>query len=182
MDRNTKLITPIAIESINGILFISLNESGGKRSILIEIGDVEATNIFMAMNSDIFISEVLDTHDLLIESLTRFNIEIVSGIITDSDGDYWEGSLELVNLNTQETTYIDCRPTDIIVILLKLGLPIYIYESLLESYKIDEKKRIQTNNENSIEKLEALLNKYVSEEDYEKAEIVKTIILKRKGM
>lgn len=182
MNRDTKIIIPQAIESINGILFISLKEEKKERSILLEIGDVEATNIFLGMNSDLFITEVLDTHDLLIESLTRFNIEIISGILTDSDGDYWEGSLELMNLDTQESTYIDCRPTDIIVILLKLGLPIYIYETLLESYKIDEKMRVETHNENSIEKLETMLNKYIVEEDYEKAEVVKTMIQKRKGM
>jgi bifunctional DNase/RNase len=181
VNRDTKIVVPNLIESIAGILYLELQEYQNERTILIEIGDIEATNLFLAMNSETFISNVLDTHDLYIESLTAFGIEIVGGILTYSNGDVWEGSLELLNLNTNETVYIDCRPTDIFTILLKLGLPIHIYEDLLETYQIDEKERQEKNIADSIEHLENMLAKYVEEEDYEKAEIIKIMINKRKG-
>lgn len=181
MNRDVKILIPQMIESLNGILFLSLKEHKKKRIVLIEIGDVEATNIFIQMNNKLFISEIIDTHDLLVESLTRFDIEIISGVLIDSDGDYWEGSLELLNHNTQESTYIECRATDMILILLKLGLPIYIYEELLEKYQSTEDYK-NNSNEHSIESLEILLNKYITSEDYEKAELVKTMIQQKKEL
>jgi bifunctional DNase/RNase len=154
-----------------------LSEENGKKDIYIEIGDCEATNIFLNMNSDIFVQNRPDTYDTMISSLECFNIKIVSGLIIDRIQDLWISQLELFNIETKTTTYLDCRPSDLINLSLKLGISIFIYDKILYSKylnKYDKSLNIKKNY--SLNKLKELLEDSILKEEYEKSAKLKKLI------
>jgi len=160
--------------------------------IQIVIGDIEATNLMYAAENDIFDFISNDTFDLYIESLDKFNIRVSGVVIINEEKGVWKSQIELINLLTNETTYIDSRTTDAVILALKEDLPIMIREDLL----IQHSKKYKNSNEDTdldfLEKkqnkfvsksqeLHQLLQKYIEDENYEEASKIKKEIDKIKG-
>ena len=160
--------------------------------IQIVIGDIEAINLMYAAENDIFDFISNDTFDLYIESLDKFNIRVSGVVIINEEKGVWKSQIELINLLTNETTYIDSRTTDAVILALKEDLPIMIREDLL----IQHSKKYKNSNEDTdldfLEKkqnkfvsksqeLHQLLQKYIEDENYEEASKIKKEIDKIKG-
>lgn len=180
LEKNIIELNPVFILESEGTFFVCLEEFETQKEILIEIGDAEATNLFLNMNYDLFPTERPDTYDLMINSLLKFGIQITECIVIDYDDDTWFGQIELINLETKEVSYLDARPSDLLNICLKLDIPFLIYEDLLYKKNDSKLKEISKPIDYSIIKLEELLNEYVLQEEYEKASEVKKLIEEKK--
>ena len=178
-------IIPIDITRTKNTYQLYMDTKNLDNPIHITVGDTEATNIFLNMNTNIFEFDRLDTHGLMIKSLEVYDVKIVGIIITDQDSDKWLTQIELINMNTQESTFIDTRPSDAICIALKLNLPINIYQTLLNKKNINYTAEPNILNEYykndnlnllTIEQLLNLIDKYVLREDYETAKKIQDLI------
>lgn len=160
--------------------------------IQIVIGDIEATNLMYAAENDIFDFISNDTFDLYIESLDKFNIRVSGIVILNEERGVWKSQIELINLLTNETTYIDSRTTDAVILALKEDLPIMICEDLLiqhskkyneseENTNLDFLSKKQTKFTTKSQDLHQLLQKYIEDENYEEAAKIKKEIDKIKG-
>lgn len=160
------------------------------------IGDIEATNIIYAAENDIFDFIENDTHDFILESLDQFNIRIAGILIVDEHQGKWQAQIELINLSDNSKTYIECRPTDALILSLKENIPLMIKKDLLHKKNSNNVKNIDVkdsidfdNDENlmqsfdkiNVSKLEERLDQYVKEEKYEEAAKIKIQIDKIKG-
>lgn len=198
-DDSTIEIIPIEIYPTLNIykLFLANKDIDKKDEIYIEIGDVEASNLYFNMNTDLFQFNRPDTHDLMIKGLESFNIKISSILITDYVDNVWYSEIELINTETKETTYIESKPSDSIVIALKLDIPINIYTSVIKKFNTQFKNKPNIKSATTgiakeiykkeslnllpINKLEIIMNDFVNKEDYESAKKVKDIIENKKG-
>lgn len=186
IQKNTILVKPEIILDDQGSYFIFLSpiEENDKRDFHIEIGDPEATNIFLSMNNDLFKLDRPDSHDLFISTLDIFSIKITAAIISDRTGSRWFSMLEVNNTQTKESTYIDCRPSDAIILCEKLGVDLYIYEDILNEFikdmtsanKAKQKQTVKKQNDVGISKMNTLLETLIQNEEYEKAADLQKII------
>lgn len=162
-------------------------------TIQINIGDVEATSLYLNLNMDLFPSLTPDTHDLMIDSLQAFDIKISGILLTDVVDDIWQSEIELINTETGDKTYVEARSTDSIIIAIKLGLPINIYKSVIKKHKNIDEEPLNTSGvvkevfkkENlkllPLDRLEILMDSYVKKEDYESAQKIQDIIKNKRG-
>lgn len=175
-------------------LFEADTDTEIEKLIQIKIGDIEATNIMLAAEQDIFDFLPTDTFDLFIESLNKFNIRICGIVILQEENGIWKSQIELINTITNETTYIECRTTDAIILSFKEDLPIMIDKKLMEKHQKKYKDILKDYNESSEnienieniknsspDNLEKLLQKHIKNENYEEAAKLKKIIDKIKG-
>lgn len=193
--HNDKIIEVIPVDIIPTPtiyqLYLTDKEFNEKIDFTIDVGDAEATNLFFNMNSALFDFTRPDTHDLMITSLQSFDVRITGIIITDRVNDTWYSQIELINTSTNEETYIDARPSDAIIIALKLNIPINIYQHLVgkksnpeplpvKGFVKDYYKR-ETLSLLPKTKLQNLIDRYVEKEDYENAQKIKDILDNKKS-
>jgi bifunctional DNase/RNase len=170
---------------------VVLGESQGNRRLPIVIGGFEAQAIAVAME-DMIPSRPL-THDLFKNTLDTFDIEIREVVINNLlDGVF---HAQLVCERNGEVYEIDSRTSDAIAMAVRCNCPIYTYEFILEAAgvaveeteaeqseeKTQKKKRTRAKSfkELSLDDLNALLEKVISEEDYEKAAKIRDEIARR---
>jgi bifunctional DNase/RNase len=171
---------------------VVLGESNGNRRLPIVIGGFEAQAIAVAME-DMIPSRPL-THDLFKNSLDTFDIEIREVIINNLlDGVF---HAQLVCERNGEVYEIDSRTSDAIAMAVRCSCPIYTFEFILEAAgvavedqeseateekPVQKKKRTKAKSfkELSVEDLNALLEKVIMEEDYEKAAKIRDEIARR---
>ncbi|HLF64113.1 MAG TPA: bifunctional nuclease domain-containing protein [Saprospiraceae bacterium] len=171
---------------------VVLGETHGNRRLPIVIGGFEAQAIAVAME-DMIPSRPL-THDLFKNALDTFDIEIREVIINNLlDGVF---HAQLVCERNGEVYEIDSRTSDAIAMAVRCNCPIFTYEFILEAAGVaveesetegteektgQKKKRSKPKSfkELSMEDLNALLEKVILEEDYEKAAKIRDEIARR---
>ena len=190
-------------ETQTGAYALILNEEKGERKLPIIIGGFEAQSIAIALEQEVKPSRPL-THDLFKSFGERFNIYVKQVIIHKLVDGIFFSSLICERDKIEEI--IDARTSDAIALALRFAAPIYAYDSILKkagftaaisenSKKLSEDKWIQNfvkeqSNRNedigdlkklSVSKLKSLLTKLVSQENYEKAAMVRDELSKRKN-
>ena len=190
-------------ETQTGAYALILNEKKGERKLPIIIGGFEAQSIAIALEQEVKPSRPL-THDLFKSFGERFNIYVKQVIIHKLVDGIFYSSLICERDKIEEI--IDARTSDAIALALRFDAPIYVYDSILKKAsftatisenpkKLSEDKWIQNfvaeqtgKNEDigdlkklSLSKLKALLAKFVSQENYEKAAKVRDELSKRKS-
>ena len=177
---------------------VILGETHGRRRLPVVIGGFEAQAIAVAMENMVPTRPL--THDLFKNTLESFNIEIKEVIINNLlDGVF---HARLICLQDGEEIEIDSRTSDAIAMAVRFGCPIFTYEFILEQAGVvleeeaeegesnpsSRKKRQRRKpaktppySEQSEDELNALLDKVIGEEDYEKAAEIRDELNRRKG-
>ena len=191
-------------ETQTGAYALILNEEKGERKLPIIIGGFEAQSIAIALENDVKPTRPL-THDLFKSFGERFEIYVKQVIIHKLVDGVFYASLICERDKIEEI--IDARTSDAIALALRYNAPIFAYDSILKkagfSAKISENldksteddkwidnfvsDKTNKNDHNydlkklSINKLRSLLSKLVSQENYEKAALIRDEISKRKS-
>jgi bifunctional DNase/RNase len=172
---------------------VVLEEVEGIRKLPIVIGQAEAQAIAVALEK-IKPPRPL-THDLMRNLIIAFDIKLVEVIIYNvKNGVFYS---KLICSNDQDTIEIDSRTSDAIALAIRLGSPIYTYESIMSNIGMmleggekesgNEKEEVEEYAETdydlksmSIEELQGLLNNVLEQEDYIKAIAIRDEIDRRK--
>lgn len=182
-------ITYNQIES--GVYALILEDPVSKRRLPIVIGYPEAQSIECNLQK-VRTPRPL-THDLLANLLTKLNARLIRVDIKKLMSGPYAGILTVETL-LGERLEVDARSSDAIALAIRVGAPIFAEKSLLdkegytpnvETQKADIRKSISftgskiVSEPRSIEQLKELLEKYVAEENYEKAAEIKKELEKR---
>jgi len=187
----------------SGAYALILSEVDGERKLPIVIGAFEAQSIAIALEKDIRPPRPL-THDLFKNFSDRFDIVVKQVIIHKLVDGVFYASL-ICGRDTKEEV-IDARTSDAIALALRFSAPIFTYKNILEKagiiLKINpedpeksddtlvfEEASMDTSSEDlekedsyknlSLAELEDLLQKAVSDENYEVAAKIRDEISKR---
>lgn len=190
-------ITYNQIES--GMYALVLEEIGGNRRFPIIVGYTEAQSIECIMQNistprpltHAFVSKILDSFDIRIRHVLIK--QQPNGIYTSDVTFYQQDNVQV----------LDARASDAIALALRSGAPIFISQDLLHKVGIDRDSLSPRRNPQSIpvrqaiarvsrtaespyenvtdEKLQKMMEKAVAEEDYEKADSIKSEIMRRNG-
>lgn len=170
---------------------VILGEVNGERKLPVVIGGFEAQAIAVAMEK--MIPNRPLTHDLFKNTLDNFGIELREVIINNLlDGIFyaqlicWDGSREVI---------IDSRTSDSIAMAVRFNCPIFTMENIMEEAGMlldpeEEKKitmdraskkvtKVKAFSDYSVDELNEMLEKVLSEEDYEQAAKIRDEINKR---
>lgn len=177
---------------------VVLGEKEGSRRLPIVIGSFEAQAIAVAMER--MTPNRPLTHDLFKNTLETFNVELKEVVINNLlDGIFYA---RLVCLKDGELIEVDSRTSDALAMAVRFDCPIYSYEFILDAagvvleeegteeeadggeraaeVPIQEAQKSESLEEYSIDTLQKLLNKVLSEENYERAAQIRDEINKRK--
>jgi len=171
---------------------VVMGEVEGNRRLPIVIGGFEAQAIAVAMEH-MTPSRPL-THDLLKNVLDTFDIEVTEIVISDLIEGVFHAKI-VCNQHGREFE-IDSRTSDALALAVRFSCPIYTFESILEAagVRIDEpepgeaepskdterpRRRRRGYAEYSLDDLNAMLEKVIGEEDYEKAAKIRDEIKRR---
>ena len=162
------LVSKISYYHSNKSYAVVLNEINGDRRLPIMLGSYEAQAIAIAMES-IDTQRPL-THDLLINALQGLGFSLKNVTIERCEEDIFFSIINIVSPSLIEK-HIDARPSDAIILALKLHCPIFVNELLLDNINKnqlaildDDQNIIQST---KIESLENQLQKAIDREDYE---------------
>lgn len=175
----------------SGAYALLLSEEEGKRQLPIVIGAFEAQSIAIALEKEIKPPRPL-THDLFKTFSNRFEIQISKIIIHKLvDGIFYSS---LICEKDHKEEVIDARTSDAIALALRFNAPIFTYPNILDQAGIElgtsETETTQevpkTEHEEQSEyahmtsnQLNNLLEKAVSDENYEKAARIRDELSKR---
>ena len=160
---------------------IVLGEAEGVRRLPVVIGAFEAQAIAVAMER--MTPNRPLTHDLFKNALEVFDIEIQEVVINQLiDGIFYS---QLVCMQDGRTVEIDSRTSDALAMAVRYNCPIYTYESILSqagvtleepdrsqaanTRKPSRKKKQSSLQTRSTQELEDMLERVLSNEDYEQA-------------
>ena len=162
------LVSKISYYHSNKSYVVVLNEVNGDRRLPIMLGSYEAQAIAIAMES-IDTQRPL-THDLLINALQGLGLSLKNVTIKRREEEIFFSTINIVSPSLVEKN-IDSRPSDAIILALKLHCPIFVNELLLDNINKnqlaisdDDQNIIQST---KIESLENQLQKAIDREDYE---------------
>ena len=162
------LVNKISYYHSNKSYVVILNEVNGDRRLPIMLGSYEAQAIAIAMES-IDTQRPL-THDLLINALQGLGLSLKNVTIKRREEEIFFSTINIVSPSLVEKN-IDSRPSDAIILALKLHCPIFVNELLLDNINKnqlaildDDQNIIQST---KIESLENQLQKAIDREDYE---------------
>lgn len=111
---------------------VLLGEAEGRKKFPIVIGSFEAQSIAVALEN-IKPKRPL-THDLFKNVMTTFDIELVEVVIYKFEDICFYS--KLICMKDGETVEIDSRTSDALALSLRIGCPIFIYESILENVAV----------------------------------------------
>ena len=172
---------------------VVMGEVDGNRRLPIVIGGFEAQAIAVAMEGMIPSRPL--THDLLKNILDTFEIEVTEIIINNLVEGVFHA--RIVCMQHGREYEIDSRTSDAIAMAVRYSCPIFTYDFILdaagvrieepqpgesEEVKEETKKRPRKRGyaEYSLDDLNAMLDKVIGEEDYEKAAKIRDEINRRK--
>ncbi len=177
----------------SGAYALVLAEEHGDRRIPIIIGPVEAQSIAIQLEG-LKPPRPL-THDLFKNIAQAFQVELVEVLIYKlEEGIFFS---ELICEMDGKRVAIDSRTSDAVALALRFNCPVYTSEDILEKAGIiiemtegpeddisdfvkgDSKEKAEGYDIYSIEELNEMLQKAISEEQYEKAAEIKSEISKR---
>jgi uncharacterized protein len=173
----------------SGAYALVLAETDGNRRIPIIIGAVEAQAI--AINLEGLKPPRPLTHDLFTTVLSTFNIQITEVFIHSfEEGIFYA---EMMMTSDKGNFNIDSRTSDAIALALRCNCPIYTTEEVMTQTGIiidfedtEEDKELEEEyddhsiyDEFTLEELNEMLDKAISDEEYEKASVIRDEISKR---
>lgn len=177
----------------SGAYALILGEIKGMRRLPIVIGTFEAQSIVYQMEG--IKSQRPLTHDLFLSMATAFHIKIIEVNIVKVEEGIFYG--ELVCLRKNAKIKIDSRTSDAIALALRFNCPIYANETVMKKASvildtetgkilynedIEQEAEEETDYGNlSVDELEEKLNEAISNEDYEKASVIRDEINKKKN-
>lgn len=164
---------------------VILKEIGGDRSLPIVIGDFEAQSIALGLENIQAPRPI--THDLIVKIIEIMDTSIEKIEITELKQNTFYA---IIYLSTASgiVKEIDSRPSDAIALSVRLDIPIFVNEAVLEKggYSPDQaqyypaKKKNKTPPANRLKELEKQLAKAIEEEQYELAAELKKKITELK--
>lgn len=197
MDKDYKrlLVVGITYNKVErGVYALILQELGGTRRLPIVIGMAEAQSIECKLQ-EIITPRPL-THDLIVNIMRAFGLGLNHVVVKQLDGGIFATDLHLTD--GEREVIIDSRSSDGISIALRMGVPIYAKEELLDKVgfsqqsrttegtrkaeaKISVTARDDRHGEADLDKMttEQLveeMNRSVEAEEYEKAAKIKALI------
>jgi hypothetical protein len=122
-------LSRIIIDDSKHEQLIVLKEINSQKMIPVAIGFVEAEVIRMYLNK-VKLSRPL-THDLLVSLLVSLHIKLEKLVIDELADDTFYAKLYLQE-KSGALSIIDCRPSDGIVLALRMKAPIYIEQQVLD--------------------------------------------------
>lgn len=179
-------------QSQSGAYALILGEHGGVRRLPIIIGGFEAQAIAVELEK-MKPSRPL-THDLFKNFAEHYSV-FIKEVVIDK---FMEGVFfaKLICLQGENESEIDARTSDAVALAIRFRCPIYTYENIMSEAGIvmDDKAEEMQNEEeettdtdsgteefttNTMEELEEMLQKAISNEEYEKASKIRDEITKR---
>jgi len=174
---------------------VVLGEVDGNRRLPVVIGGFEAQAIAVAMEQ--MAPNRPLTHDLFKNTLQTFDVDLKEVVINNLlDGVFYA---KLVCLKNGEEYEIDSRTSDAIAMAVRFDCPIYTFEFIMDSAGV-ELEESEAGGEGAPSKserkksgkgtdyvnmsegdLNELLNKVLSQEDYERAAKIRDELLRRKS-
>tara|TARA_B100000929_G_scaffold97277_1_gene76324 strand:+ start:151 stop:723 length:573 start_codon:yes stop_codon:yes gene_type:complete len=147
---------------------------GGERKLPVIVGSFEAQAIALAM-------EKVDTprpmtHDLLTTILEEMEVDVKAVVVTHlSDGTFFAGIR--IDLDGDDETEVDSRPSDAIAVALRLGAPIFVDDSVMKEAGVEDEEQssvsfeelVHSHDNNRRKILEEKLQEAVEDEEYEQA-------------
>ncbi len=118
----------------SGMYILLLKEIDGTQTLPIWIGKPEADSIALALGRVITPRPL--THDLLKNILSTLDVAVSRVVVTDIIDNTYYASLYL-NEGGKEIP-VDSRPSDAVAIALRLHVPIFVEDDILEKRHTDE--------------------------------------------
>ncbi len=131
------VVNSVGIDSVSGAPVVLLQERGGKRSLPIWIGPLEAQSI--AMQIDGVAAPRPLTHDLLKSIIDGVGAELNRVLISELQGGSYHARIFL-SAGGKDFD-IDSRPSDAIALALRFKRPIWIVPALLSDSSTTELRR-----------------------------------------
>lgn len=124
-------MTPVSIYNLvidtqNNQYIVILEETEGPRMLLIWIGAAEAKTIALGVQNIKFERPL--THDLLLNILDFFDIEILRIVIEDIKENTYYAYIEMMQFGKR--VKIDSRPSDAIALAVTKEIPIFVNEEV----------------------------------------------------
>lgn len=168
-----------------------LAEENGPMRLLIVIGHAEAQSIAIKLENIHLALPI--THDLFCNFAKAFGIIMTEAYIYKYEDGYFVSEIRF-NDGEREIT-MDARASDAVALALRNNAPIYTSRQLLDALGTtledadtprdgDDQKPDAENastEDMSVEQLRELMDKYISEENYEEASRIKEIIKKKEN-
>ena len=164
----------------SGAYALILAEKGeGGRKLPVVIGGAEAQSIAVAMEKSVAPPRPL-THDTWMNMLKEINVKIEKVVIHRLVNGVFFASIYSMDENGKQLIF-DSRPSDAVALAVRVECPIYALASLLEQAGItpqeeqeadgttEIEEELDTQEEQTREELEQLLEEAVENEDYELA-------------
>lgn len=152
-----------------------LGEETGTRRVTIIIGPMEAESIALQLQG-IRPPRPL-THDLLINFMQSFNIQILEVNIQRFDNGIFYSELLLVG--NEKTVTVDARTSDAIALAVRVGCPVFMNKAVFDELAIEieeptsesktEENLEVEDEEPTLEELQEQLKQAVDNEQYEEA-------------
>lgn len=180
-----------------GLYALILQELGGTRRLPIIIGMSEAQSIECKLQ-EIVTPRPL-THDLMVNIMRAFGLGLDKVVVKQLDGGIFATDLYLTD--GQREIIVDSRSSDGISIALRMGVPIFTTEELLDKVAMTRPNReadtangavseVAKNVKDkmgdagldtlTIDELQALMDSCVENEEYEAAARIKTVLDRKK--
>ena len=161
-----------------------LEEVGGEeRKLALIIGAVEAQGIKMAERH--YMPPRPFTHDLLLNVMAVGRLQCLKGVIYQVKNGIYSTYLYIRRADG-EVDVVDARTSDAIVLSLRAGFPLYVYEDILEKEHLrnissDGSSYTMSINSVDIDMLKRAMDEAVQCEDYERASQLRDEIRKREN-
>ncbi len=144
-------------------------------AVPIFIGQLETQSILIGLGH-VEVPRPL-THDLFLSTIKALGAQLVRIEINDlRDGTFYA---RLILARGDETLVVDARPSDAIAAAVRAGCPVFIAEAIVEEAGISvnlvsESARLEASgSEDEKERLRKELEEAISEEDYERAALIR---------
>lgn len=162
-----------------GAYALILNEVDGERTLPVIIGASEAQAIALELRG-INPPRPL-THALFASVLEALGVRLLRVLIYKAEGGIFYAYLYLSSGGV--ILRVDSRTSDAVALALRMQVPIYIYEDVLNAACIptdDSDRQANRPEEDSMQALEAALQRAIEKEDYEQAAQLRDQINQRK--
>jgi len=125
------------------------------------------------------------THDLILNFAAAMNVNFEKIEISRLENETYFADLHY--RYGEEAKVIDCRPSDALSLMVRQGIPLYIESNIIETAGIEVEMiehqgeiepLLEGKEQNQHEMLEAKLKRYVAEERYEEAAVIRDLLNK----
>ena len=138
MDIQTVVVGGMQMSSL---IVLKTSDIHGKEIHLpIRIGPVEAAAITTGIENHTHPRPF--THDLLSSVIDTLGARLVSVSIVDVRGTTFYATLQLVRADGSRTD-LDCRPSDAIALAVRVGVPIYAREQVLDTATMPDFQKVE---------------------------------------